>query len=146
MKFSTTALVLLFSFGAQATSTYLIATEAYVNGQLIGRPKVTVVDGMRATVSQTGEGHDLRTSVLPEKTENGILLNFEISYAGKAGKPLKSTPMLLVKSGEPASITIGAVGGKEELKLKVVAIEEIARRAQGASLENSEVAPDSISR
>lgn len=103
-----------------------MTTQVYVDGALISSPKIISNSGETAKITQVSENPHRELSVkvvateAPSSSANAILMKFDVSYVAN-GKTVKASPQIIARAGEPASIEVGPVAGKPEMKLTVTA-------------------------
>jgi beta-lactamase regulating signal transducer with metallopeptidase domain len=106
------------------TEVVSVVAEIYYNGALISTPRIFTVLN-EATTIQTKEGDfDLKWQITASDSSlppmpNGIELNTTIEYM-RDNHIFRSSPRLVVKSGEPASIQVGnSEGNTLEIRVTV---------------------------
>ena len=104
---------------------YQLDSKVFVNGKLISSPRLTTNANESAEITQHSDIpiSDLRMKVIAsdmtnENVKNGILMKFDVSYLVN-GRTIKSTPQILAKAGEPATIEVGDKGST--MKIEVTA-------------------------
>lgn len=108
-----------------ATQHYQLDSKVFVDGKLISSPRLTVYANEAAEIKQhlDSPASELRMKVIAsdvtnENVQNGILMKFDVSYL-TGGRTIKSSPQIIAKAGEPATIE---VGNKERtVKIEVIA-------------------------
>lgn len=110
-----------------AKSAYLISSSIFVDGKLVSKPRISVLAGEAATVTQSDAKHMNSTSLKVVATESdipnmpnskGILLNMDV-YTKRNGHEIRSTPQLVLQEGRTGSIEIVDDDGKS-LKIEGV--------------------------
>lgn len=121
----TTIAVSAVATGIHKTTEFVsIVAEIYYNGALISTPRIFTVLNEATTIQIKEDDSDLKWQVtasdssLPQMP-NGIELNTTIEYT-RDNHTFRSSPRLVVESGEPASIQVGNNEGNT-LEIKVTA-------------------------
>lgn len=106
---------------------YQIDSKIFVDGKLVSSPRVITNANEVAEISQVSENskNELRMRVVAsdmtnEHVKDGILMKFDVSYTIN-GRTIKSSPQILAKTGQPASIEVGDETGKPAMKIELTA-------------------------
>jgi type II secretory pathway component GspD/PulD (secretin) len=110
-----------------AKQEYDLKMDLSMNGKHIASPRVLVVEGEKATVSQKSNDEEDTIEVTATEGDSqgrkGILLDFVVSVVGKDGKKkVVSRPRILTLEGEKATLSSRQNDASpEEVSLSVVA-------------------------
>lgn len=124
----TTLLVVLASSPAfAAKNQYDLKMDLSMNGKVVASPRLLVVEGEKATVSQKSDDAENSIEVTASEGDlqgrKGILMDFVVSVVTKDGKrTVVSRPKILTLEGEKATLsTHQNDASPEEVSLSVVA-------------------------
>ena len=121
------AVFLLSATAFSATKSFDVKAKVSLNGKLVSTPHLVTLPNELASISEVDKNkNEMKIELVAsdysnEKTKDGILMNFTVSYLKNGKQTIVARPKIVALPGETATISVGNRGDVDALELKVVA-------------------------
>jgi ribosomal protein S4 len=104
-----------------APTHYTITAKVFIDGKLIGSPRMTVNQGEPAEITSASENphNELKVKIVAsESTEDGVAMRLEVENKSESGT-IQAHPEIVAKLGSETSITPTTNSNYPNAKMKI---------------------------
>ncbi len=98
---------------AASAQQFQLETKIFIDGQLVSSPRLVVMSGETSEIAQISEKPYSKMAMKVLATDLGgygdasdVMMSFDLEYVNQEGRHVRTSPRILARAGEPASIQV----------------------------------------